>query len=314
MMVFLHLFNGSHTDECINLLYIGEVPFAKWLSNACGPVPFFLLLSGYGLAYTCNHAELTFTKQLKRIFKLYIHYWIILLFFLLIGWYLYPGRYPGSWSRLIVNIIGWKTDYNYEMWFLFPYSLVALSSKHIIKTIEKNGFLKSIIVFAAINFCACYVISKFHSTILKEYPLMSLGTVYLQFLYPFAVGVVFYKSELNSDFKMPKWCVALSTILLISIAATINISVVNIVYVPIMVFLFCQWSSPLWLEKTLIELGKKSMPIWMIHTWLSNYLFHEQVYSLKYPIFILGGGNCYELLTLNPSHVACKKCFATLKV
>ncbi len=74
MMVFLHLFNKSKTDLCTNLLYIGDEPFAKWLSYACNPVWFFVLLSGYGLAYTYEKGNLQFIKQLKRIFKLYMHF------------------------------------------------------------------------------------------------------------------------------------------------------------------------------------------------------------------------------------------------
>ena len=81
MMVFLHLFNGKNTDQCTNLLYINNIPFAKWLSGACGPVAFFLLLSGYGLAYTYNHKGISFFQQAKRIYKLYIHYWVTIIIF-----------------------------------------------------------------------------------------------------------------------------------------------------------------------------------------------------------------------------------------
>lgn len=58
MMIFLHSFNKNHTDLCTNLLYVGDLPFAKWLSNACGPVDFFILFSGYGLAYTYDQKGL----------------------------------------------------------------------------------------------------------------------------------------------------------------------------------------------------------------------------------------------------------------
>ncbi len=314
MMVFLHLFNGNHTAECSNLIYIGDVPFAKWLSNACGPVPFFLLLSGYGLAYTYEHSKLTFFMQLKRIFRLYLHYWIILFFFLIIGWYLYPERYPGSWTRLLVNAIGWKTDYNFEMWFLFPYSVVALSSRYIIMLIEKIGKLKSVVIFAVIYFCACYVISRWHATVLADNSLISLCVVYLQFLYPFVVGVVFCRSNFQMNYQLSQYQVLLLMIVSVSVTAIIDISVVYIIYAPVMTFLFCQLSCPLWLEKVFTELGKKSMAIWMIHTWYSNYLFHEQVYSLRYPVLILGGGIIVSYLTAIPVMWVAKKGLAVMKL
>ena len=288
MMIFLHLFNGNKTDMCVNLLYIGDEPFAKYLSNACGPVAFFVLLSGYGLAYTNEKKGLALLSQLKRIYKLYFHYWMILAVFLPIACYLHAERYPGTWERLVSNILGWKTDYNFEMWFLLPYSLIALTSQYIIRAMEKIGNLKAVIVTAVIYFSACYVISRYCTSFLADYPLLSLCVVYLQFLYPFSVGVAFYRSPSKIKWQMPTWLVLLVMAVAITVVATINISFTYIVYVPLMVFLFNQLSYPKWLEKTLIELGKKSMVMWMIHTWYCNYLFKEEVYSLKYPILILG--------------------------
>lgn len=288
MMVFLHLFNGNHTDLCVNLLYVGDVPFAKWLSNACGPVAFFLLFSGYGLAYTYDKKGVTLLQQCRRILKLYIHYWIVLAIFLTIGWYMYPDRYPGTLGRLISNMTGWETDYNFEMWFLLPYSLISVSSRYIIQAIERIGHLQSVILTAILYFCTCYFISRYHATLLAENGLLGLLIVYLQFIYPFTVGMVFYKAKYELRSQMPAWQMLLVMVCAIAVVATINISVTYIVYVPLMVFLFCQLSYPKWLENMLMELGRKSMAIWMIHTWYCNYLFQEQVYSLRYVIVILG--------------------------
>lgn len=314
MMVFLHLFNGNHTDLCTNLIYIGDVPFAKWFSNACGPVPFFLLFSGYGLAFTDEHKGLFLGGQLKRIFKLYIHFWIILAVFLIIGWYMYPERYPGTWDRLLINVLAWKTDYNYEMWFLFPYCLIALTSRYVIQTIDKLGYLKSIVLSAIINFGACYIISRYHATILADSGLFSLCVVYLQFLYPFTVGVVFYRSDFQWKYQMPQWLVLLMMTCAVALVATIAVSVIYIIYVPVMVFLFCQLSVSKWLEILLLGLGRKSMAIWMIHTWYSNYLFQEQIYSLKYPVLILGVVLLVSYLTAIPVMWLSNKCIKSFKL
>lgn len=314
MMIFLHLFNKNHTDLCVNLIYIGDQPFAKWLSNACGPVGFFLLLSGYGLAYTYEKGNLSFTKQLKRIFKLYMHYWIILAVFLSIGYYIYADRYPGSWQRIIINATGWKCDYNFEMWFLFPYSLVALTSYYIIKAIEKIGYLRAVLLTACINFSACYIISRYHATILADNSVLAMGVVYAQFLYPFTVGVTFCRAKFQIKWHIPSWLALLMMVIAITIVATINISVTYIVYVPLMTFLFCQLSYPKWLDSILTELGRKSMPMWMIHTWYCNYLFQEQVYSLKYPIFILGVVVIISYLTALPFMWITKKVIALINI
>ncbi len=63
-----------------------------------------------------------------------------------------------------------------------------------------------------------------------------------------------------------------------------------------------------------MELGHKSMAIWMIHTWFCCYLFREEVYSLKYPVFILGGVLIISYLTAIPFLWITKKCLATLRV
>ena len=289
MMIFLHLFNGNSTAVCVNLLYIGDEPLAKWLSHACGPVAFFVLFSGYGMAYTYENKSITFFAQLKRIFKLYLHYWVVLAVFLPLACYLYPERFPWSYERFLYNVSGWKTDYNYEMWFLLPYSLVALTSGYLIKSIKKIGFLASVIITAVINFVACYVISKYHATVLTDYPLINWSVVYLQFLYPFTMGVTFYSIKLEMKRELPTWLIILLIMVSVAVVATLKISVTYIIYVPLMVFLLNQLQYPHLMERLLIELGRKSMPMWMIHTWYCNYLFKEQVYSLKYPIFILGG-------------------------
>lgn len=96
MMLFLHLFNGQHTDLCTNLFYVGDVPLALWLTWAFNPVSFFLLLSGYGLACKYEKGSLSPRNQSSRIFNLYLHYWIVLAIFLVIGHLLYPSRYPGQ--------------------------------------------------------------------------------------------------------------------------------------------------------------------------------------------------------------------------
>lgn len=308
MMIFLHSFNGNHTDLCTNLLYVGDVPFAKWLSVACNPVWFFVLFSGYGLAYTYDQKGLKLLRQCRRILKLYIHYWIILAIFLTIGWYMYSDRYPGSWNKLLINLTGWKTDYNYEMWFLLPYSLVSLTSQYIIRAIGKTGNMMAVLVTAVVNFGACYVISRYHATILMDYPLLSLMVVYLQFLYPFTVGAVFYRTKSRLDCHLPTWQVLLVMACAVAVVATINISVTYIVYVPLMVFLFCHIHYPKWMKKVLTELGRKSMAMWMIHTWYCNYLFQEQMYSLKYVVLILGGVIIVSYLTAIPVMWIGKKC------
>lgn len=314
MMVFLHLFNGDHTELCTNLLYVGDEPFAKWFSNACGPVPFFMLLSGYGLTYTYYKGSLSFYQQLKRIFKLYVHYWIVLFFFLTVGFLFLPDRYPGSFLKILLNASGWESTYNSEMWFLFPYCLVSLSSSYIIRIIERYGNIRSLFLTGALYFVVCFIISRYGALYLYDDMLKYQPILFLQFLYPFTLGVVFYRTGRTVVWSLSSRQAFLCVFFLVILVATFGNSIAYMVYVPLLVFLLCQLSYPRWLEHVLIEFGRKSMPIWMIHTWYCYYLFQPQVYSLRYPLVILGGGLLVSYLTAIPVMWVANKCLSFLHV
>ena len=81
MMLFLHLFNSPNLlDSCHPLFFIGDVPIVSILTRVCKPVEFFLMLSGYGLYYIYSHnRDMGWKAQGKRLLRLYITYWIILL-------------------------------------------------------------------------------------------------------------------------------------------------------------------------------------------------------------------------------------------
>ena len=76
MMIFYHLFNRVGSDYhglCQPLLYIGERPLVNIIANACHPVAFFLILSGYGLSYVWENKGNNLRQQGRRILKLYIY-------------------------------------------------------------------------------------------------------------------------------------------------------------------------------------------------------------------------------------------------
>lgn len=74
-MLALHLFDSQGVTLCHNLLYIGDMPLISYLYKISGPVPFFLILGGYGLYKAYEKGDANRWKRLK---KLYLHYWVIL--------------------------------------------------------------------------------------------------------------------------------------------------------------------------------------------------------------------------------------------
>lgn len=313
MMVFLHLFSGNRTDLCVNLLYIGNEPMAKWLANACGPVDFFLLLSGYGLAYTYDHKGLWITQQVKRILKLYIHYWIVLLLFLPIACFMMPEYYPGGWGIFLMNILGWETTYDAPMWFLLPYCGVSMLSPWFFKFIKQMGYIKVLFITAVIHIVTCYMISRYGSVFLFNNMLLYLPLLMFHFLYAFTVGILFYYYR-NVLTKIPSWIAVITIFFMVILVASFGNALIYMIYVPLMFFLLCQISYSKWIELFLIKLGRQSMRIWMIHIWYCYHLFQSQIYSLKYPILILVGTIIISYLTAIPVMWTAKRFFYILKI
>lgn len=113
---------------------IGDIPLVLILTRAANPVSFFLILSGYGI-YIVVKKNPSY-NVLRKLRNLYIHYWISLAIFVGIGaWLVGTSRYPGSLYIVVENVTAWYTSWNGEIWFLFPYMLLALSAKWIFKVI-----------------------------------------------------------------------------------------------------------------------------------------------------------------------------------
>jgi len=109
MMLCLHLFNRNHKGLFEPLLFIGKQPLSYYISLFCEAcVPVFAFVSGYGLYYKYQQDSSVFGRDnFKRLKKLYLNYWIIILIFpVILGLILkFPG-YPGSWEKLVLNLSG----------------------------------------------------------------------------------------------------------------------------------------------------------------------------------------------------------------
>lgn len=87
-IILTHIFKKSEQIDnlkYISIFKIGKYPIEQYVGSFAGIcVGMFIFLSGYGL-YLSYDGSLNYRDILKRIFKIYINYWVILLIFFPIG-------------------------------------------------------------------------------------------------------------------------------------------------------------------------------------------------------------------------------------
>lgn len=211
LMLYLHLFNQmTNVEQCVNYLYVGSVPFTHLLSRAANPVAFFLILSGYGL-YTVRKKNPQYNIA-RKLHNLYIHYWITLALFVPLGaWIVGCARYPGSMVDIISNVTAWHTTWNGEIWFFFPYLLLALSSKLIFKLLDSVHpilfFGSTLFLSLAMGFC----ISRYGASYLYHHQLVYMPVLYFSLLFSFSLGAGLAKYNLFNKCKFVGDCTCIDS-------------------------------------------------------------------------------------------------------
>lgn len=292
-MMFAHLFNRiEFCDLCNPLLYIQGEPLIHYMIFAMNPVDFFMVLSGYGLYYTFCHGR---RNNLKRTLRLYIHYWITLIIFVSVGFYvLGSDKYPGSFLDLIYNCIGWKNSYNHETWFLLPYVLLTLSSTKIFTICDKFNPIK-VFLCSFGTYILVRLSSRYTSSLTESYQVFKWIDSYLTLQFPFILGMLLSKcwnysaSKKILSFKFNNYILTFALIILFIGIILVRYKYQSIFY-PFYTVLFIMFFSLLhrasWVDIILVELGKRSTSIWLIHTYFCYYLFQDFIYGFKYPIII----------------------------
>lgn len=293
LMVCLHIFKSETEVLALgNLFTIGDVPLVMYLTRMCNPVPFFLIVSGYGL-YS------VFSKQggvnpWKRVVNLYFHLWIIYLIFVPLGSFVKPELYPGSLLTFIKNATSWQCSYIGEQWFFLPYILLMLTSKWIFALFDnlKSVWVLAISIVTYIGTVA--VLKYFGEATLSKNMLLYNPFLALYMLLPFALGYMAKRNswmervaDLFNQWKLKKnWIVLALLVFLCLVRCCVSHQAVDPIYAIAFVILFSMVTVDVQLGMILTFLGKHSMNIWLIHTWICTRLFHEFVYGLHYPVLM----------------------------
>lgn len=293
MMLWLHLFsNSSFANEATCLFWIGNTPFATIVTRACNPVSFFLVCSGYGLAYSFNAGKLTYSKQSKRIVRLYLNYWLITAIFVGVGSFTLPHLYPGDWCIVINNLTGWNVNhYNHPAWFLLPYCLLCISSPILFKIMHVLGRKKMLIISLLLSIVSMYVISRYIAPTKSYHEWYTIFITYFDLLFAFILGAfVFYyckEHQLTSHYLYQHQTVVwVLFVVWFALHLLSGSALIGVLFLCTFVYLFIHLQIKGYLHNVLVELGDKSMVMWLIHAFIYGPFFHHFIYGCKYPILI----------------------------
>ena len=286
LMLFLHLFN--HEQEaihCSNYFYINGTPLVHFMTRMANPVPFFVVLSGYGFYASYKKGD---KNRWSRLLKLLSHYWLVLIIFVTIGHFIHPSIYPGGWTKMLENLTGFYTTYNGEHWFLFPYLLLAITSPWLFKLCDKMNVTLVLVGAYILYLGTCFLISRYGELYLYTNMWVYHPILYGSLLFNFILGAIACKQgwlKNKMSFQITKW----SWLLLVGLCVLrccFTTGAFHNLYVFAFIMIWLQTTRAQWVNHLLAHLGKHSMNIWFIHSFFCYYLFHDWIYGFKYPLLI----------------------------
>ena len=292
-MIILHTFafpNRIKNVDYTSMLILGEIPIEYYigrLGSIC--VGMFTFLSGYGL-YISLGKNINYKSILKKIYNIYLNYWIVFLIFIPIG--IGIGRYSFDINELLLNFIGIKDSYNAEWWFLRLYVMLLLIYPIFIKIIDKYN--KNIIITLSflINIGGYGLTKIIYMMGIKSFIISSIVLILGgQFLFVLGVIVakygVFNWLKIKLKFSRLVWILSLIGITL-AMLVTVDIPVIGevlkLIFIPIFIFILAIVISE---KSSLSILGKHSTNMWLTHSFFCYYLFQKLTFASKYSILIL---------------------------
>lgn len=291
LLLIHHLFYIQSTDY-IDILINGRQfsNIVSELSKVC--VAIFLILSGYGVTESTNRKHYSLRSfYLRYLKKIYFNYWLMWIVFVPIG-VLYFGRSLESvyvdhiLSKLILNILGVHMffgyyGYNATWWFISAILLFYVLFPWL--KIMTDKYKKWFLFFAFVM-----IFLKFIPAILRLWA------------FPFILGIFISQNDLFVKFKNTMnekkiikfliYVVSLALIALLRIYGASKlqggIAIDGIFGLIIILFSFEYFTPNTLLHRFVTFIGKHSFNIFLFHTFIYGYYFHEFSYILRYPPFI----------------------------
>ena len=284
-MVGLHLFNRADIEGYYRpFLYIGNnslIYILSYLFDAC--VPLFLFSAGYASYVNKNQ---TFRQLLKRLLKLLINFWIVIIFTIIMGIIFKSDTIPGTLSDFMGNIFLYDINYVGAWWFMQTYVILTLISPLIMKLFDK--FHACVIVFVSllIYFIAYYfrimnpLVSDIYLINILINTLVLMGTSLLSYI----IGILFRKftviTKIRSITSIKHNVYGLLLILICIVAHWIVKSLIVAPFIAIVfVIAYSLINFNKNIEKILLFFSKHSTNIWLVHMQFYMIFMKDLVFS-----------------------------------
>lgn len=299
-MLLLHLFCTKQYEELYTpIIIIGQVPLIYYFAlfaDCC--VAIYCFCSGYGLyrSYERNIKSYK-SNNYKRLFKLYINSWIILIIFVVI-----LGSITGEFNVIgeglkdfILTVALIDPAYNGAWWFLTTYILLVVISPILYRIVDKVNF-KPILFLSLLFYFIAYV-QRIKGVIIVENEILSWGIRQLALFgtsqFPFMVGGIFAKYNTYSwlyrksnEIKNKNVIGIIIIVAMIILHGFIETLFIAVFTGIIFICVFNLMDKPKWVEKPLIFIATYSTNLWLIHMFVYITYLRNLVYAPKYAIII----------------------------
>lgn len=289
LMINLHLFARKDIDGLyVSLLWINGVPVEYYiglLGDACRPI--YLFATGYAFFIINKKNQTNFiAKNLKRILKLSINFWIVLIMFVSIGFLMGNSEmFPGSTAKFFSNFFFLSNSYNGAWWFLQIYIIIALLSPILIKVVKRFNIATLIIISGGIYFI-CYV--QFYKNIIDISQYALLGTVVRTICllgtsqFSFIIGSLFAKEKVYtkihskfSEIKFKNTFCIMGISMLIVFHGLIESAIIGPINGILFICFFSLMNKSNIVQKVLTYLSQHSTNLWLTHMFFYSTIFSE---------------------------------------
>lgn len=286
---------GGRLKYLISIFGQPSIQYVGMFGKIC--VSIFFFMGGYGIYLSYNNRKYDVVEKIKN---LYFSYWKVFVVFIPIAFIFFSsqiaycenqsiydryGRF--SWNDCIANFLGISSTYNGEWWFLINYVFVIISFPIVRAIIDKNS--------PRINILLVIIASILAESFLPAIGnVQSIGTLnnnylYTKFFYQgapyiscFWMGAVVAKDGLldrlkeamiKSSILNPVTDIIIWGIIIYLRQTGIG-DLLDIFYVPLMIVVSMDFIRRLkFLRRILLELGKQSTNMWLIHSFFCYYFY-----------------------------------------